>query len=124
MRGFLIAAALLHLLFMLGELFPWSLPFALRRASEKLPKLPSGEIFTGAQQNLVAAVVHNAGIYNGIIAGGLFWAACSGHSTPDLARVMLMGAAVAGIFGTVTLKSIPTAVQAAVGIIGLFLVRT
>jgi len=35
---------------------------------------------------------------------------------------MLLGAAVAGIFGTATLKSPVTAVQAAVGIIGLILV--
>jgi len=35
---------------------------------------------------------------------------------------MLLGAAVAGIFGTVTLKSPIPAVQAAVGIVGLLLV--
>ena len=119
MSWFLIGVAGLHLLFMTAELFPWSLPVLLRVVSKKLP---AGEPFTVAQRKLVATVVHNAGIYNGIVAGGLLWAAFGGDSASGVARVMLMGAAVAGVFGTVTLKSPVTAVQAMVGIIGLFLV--
>lgn len=118
MKWFLIAAAGLHALFMIAELFPWSFPKLLQATSKKLPK---GEPFTAAQQNLVATVVHNAGIYNGILAGGLLWAALGGAT--DVACVMLMGAAVAGVFGAVTLKSPVPAVQAAFGIIGLILIR-
>lgn len=120
MRWFLIGAAALHALFMFAELFPWSSPKLLQKVSAKLP---NGEAFTPAQQTMVATIVHNAGIYNGILAGGLLWAAFGGPPAADVARVMLMGAAAAGIFGTVTLKSPVTAVQAAVGIIGLILVR-
>jgi ABC-type Na+ efflux pump permease subunit len=69
---FLIGAAELHALFMVAELFPWRLPALLRIASKGLPK---GEPCTYAQQTLVATIVHNAGIHNGILAGGLFWAA-------------------------------------------------
>jgi uncharacterized membrane protein len=119
MKWFLIGAAGLHLLFMVAELFPWSFPSLLRAASRKLP---DGEPFTAAQQKLVATVVHNAGIYNGIIGGGLLWAAFGGAPVADVARVMLMGAFVAGVFGAVTLKSPVPAVQAAVGIIGLILI--
>jgi uncharacterized membrane protein len=115
---FLMGAAVLHLLFMAAELFPWSLPVLLGVVSKKLP---AGEPFTDAQQNLVATVVHNAGIYNAIVAGGLLWAAFGGQSAIGVARVMLMGATLAGVFGTVTLKSPVTAVQAVVGIFGLFL---
>lgn len=129
MKWFLIGAAGLHAFFMIFELFPWSVPFSLQIASKKLPNLPSDEPFTAAQekgvaarQKLMATIVHNAGIYNGIVAGGLFWAAFAGASGTDVARVMLIGAAVAGIFGTATLKSAPTAIQAAIGIVGLFLV--
>ena len=118
MSWFLIGAAGLHLLFMAAELFPWSLPVLLRVASKKLP---DGEPFTATQRKLVATIVHNAAIYNGIVAGGLLWAAFGGSSATGVARVMLMGAAVAGVFGTATLKSPVTAVQALVGIIGLFL---
>jgi uncharacterized membrane protein len=75
-----------------------------------------------AQQKLVANIVHNAGIYNAIIAGGLFWSAFRGESATDVAHVLLIGAAVAGVFGTATLKSPLTAIQALAGIIGFFLI--
>ena len=109
----LIVAGGLHLLFLLLELFPWSWPIAARRASEKVPA------FSAEQKLLVKSIVQNAGIYNGIVAGGLFFAACAGSS--DVARVMLLGAAAAGTFGALTLKKpyLP-AIQALVGITGLF----
>jgi len=123
MRYYLMAAAGLHVLFMAAELFPWRLPVLLQIASKKLPQLNSnGERFTDAQRKLVATVVHNAGIYNGILAGGLFWAAFGGDPARDVARVMLSGAAVAGVFGAATLRSPVPAVQAVVGIVGLILV--
>ncbi|HXP83592.1 MAG TPA: DUF1304 family protein [Bryobacteraceae bacterium] len=118
MRWFLFGVAGLHALFMLAELFPWSLPLLLRIASKTLPE---GEPFQPAQQNLVSGIVHNAGIYNGIVAGGLFWAALGGDSSLAVARVMLIGATAAGVFGTVTLKSPVSAFQGAVAIIGLIL---
>jgi putative membrane protein len=116
---FLIGAAVLHAAFMVAELFPWQLPVLLRMASKGLPK---GEPFTSAQQTLVATIVHNAGIYNGILAGGLFWAAFRGDPAFEVARVMLFGALVAGVFGTATMKSPVTAVQAVVGLVGLVLI--
>src|SRR6476619_3087767 len=119
MHWFLIVAAALHAFFMLGELLPWEAPLVLRRASEKL----KGEPFSPEQQRLVAAIVRNAGIYNGILAGGLFWAAFAGAGATEVARVLLIGATVAGVFGTVTLRSPLPAVQALVGIIGLLLLK-
>jgi putative membrane protein len=101
------------------ELLPWKSPFLLNLVSKKLP---DGEQFTTRQRDLVATIVHNAGIYNGILAAGLLWAALAGESANDVARVLLAGAAVAGIFGTVTMRSVPTAVQAVLGIIGLLFV--
>src|SRR5438270_7495151 len=119
MRWFLIAAAALHAFFMVAELFPWSFPFLLKQASRKLPpvdaKLPDNK-FSEEQREIVIAIVHNAAIYNGIICGGLLWAAFAGSQGHDVARVMLMGAAAAGIFGAVTLKNPVPALQAAVGI--------
>jgi uncharacterized membrane protein len=118
MRTFLIGAAALHAFFMMAELFPWRMPILLRIVSRKLPL---SDTFTDAQRDLVATIVHNAGIYNSILAGGLLWAAFSGTSGADVARVLLFGAVVAGVFGTATLKSPVTAVQAVVGLFGLFL---
>lgn len=126
MRAFVFVVAALHAAFMLGELFPWASPLLLRKLSEKLPtglgkELPAGEKWTKPQQTLVVAIVHNAGIYNAILAGGLLWAAWPETLNRDVARVLLAGAAVAGVFGTATLKSPFTALQALLGIIGLAL---
>jgi hypothetical protein len=82
MRYFLFGAAGLHGLFMLAELFPWRLPTLLRIASKQLP---TGEVFTGGQQALIATIVHNAAIYNGIVAGGLLWAASPFACLDDIA---------------------------------------
>ena len=95
MKWFLLAVALLHAVFMLLEMFPWESPFLLGLLSKKLH---AGEAFTPQQRELVATIVHNAGIYNGILAVGLVWAALTGESAHDVARVLLAGAAVAGIF--------------------------
>jgi uncharacterized membrane protein len=77
-----------------------------------------GDAFTPHQRNLVARIVHNAGIYNGILARA--WRGLHYRASPHMmSRVLLAGAAVAGLFGTVTIKSAPTAVQAAPGITGL-----
>jgi len=126
MHYFLAGAASLHALFMGAELFPWQAPMLLGKAIKKLsldPQFsPSDAKFTEKQQKLVAAIVHNAGIYNGIVCGGLLWAAFAGSQGHDVARVMLLGAAAAGIFGTATLKSPFTALQAVVGILGLFII--
>ena len=69
MFWFLIGAAALHAGFMICELFPWTNPVLLGLLSKELPK---GEPFTPTQKRLVATIVHNAGIYNSIIAGGSF----------------------------------------------------
>lgn len=116
MKWFLIGVAALHVAFMILEMFPWGSPVLLGIVSKKLP---SDEPFTKKQRRLVATIVHNAGIYNAILAGGLLWAAWPDTPNRDVARVLLAGAAVAGVFGTATLKSPFTALQALLGMIGL-----
>ena len=116
MKWLLIGIAALHAVFMLCELFPWPAPVLLRIVSKKLP---AGEQWTEAQGTLVATIVHNAGIYNAILAGGLLYAAYAGDPAGDVARVLLAGAVVAGMFGTLTLRSWLTAFQALLGMIGL-----
>jgi uncharacterized membrane protein len=107
----LASAGVLHAGFMIGELFPWPFPFVFKKASEKLP---ADQSFSKEQREMVAAVVHNAGIYNAIVAGGLFYAAFAGESSLDVARVMLVGAIAAGIFGAITLRSVVPAFQGVV----------
>jgi hypothetical protein len=118
MKWFLFGVAALHAAFMLCELFPWSFPLLLRILSKKLP---TGQGWTDCQQALVATIVHNAGIYNAVLAGGLLWAAYAGDPAQDVAIVFLAGATVAGVFGTVTLRSPVTALQALLGLVGVAL---
>jgi uncharacterized membrane protein len=84
--GFLLVVALLHAAFMLLELFPWESPFLLGVVTKKLP---AGDVFTPHQRDLVATIVQNAATYNGILAAGLAWAALTGESAHDVARVLL-----------------------------------
>lgn len=119
MKWFLFGVAALHAVFMLCELFPWASPILVRIVSKTLP---NGQEWSDPQRALVATIVHNAGIYNAILSGGLFWAAWTGDPARDVARVLLAGAAVAGVFGTATLKSPLTALQALLGIVGFALV--
>jgi uncharacterized membrane protein len=119
MKSFLYVVGALHSLFALCELFPWSSPVLLRVVGRKLP---AGDGWSVTQQPLVATIVHNAGIYNAVLAGGLFWAAAAGDPGRDVARVLLAGAAVAGAFGTATLRSPLTALQGVLGLVGFALV--
>jgi len=120
MTALLLIGAALHGFFMVCELFPWSKPVLLGLASKKLP---GGGQWSDAQLALVATVVHNAGIYNGIIAVGLLWSGLGGDPSGNVARVLLAGAAAAGLFGTITMRSPLTALQAALGLTGLYLVN-
>jgi putative membrane protein len=133
-KGFLLVVAAVHGFFMLFELFPWRFPVLLKIVSKELPDWPrepneshesKGRKWSRQQQPVVATIVQNAGIYNGILAGSLLWAALALNPAlaidpaRDVARVLLAGVAVAGVFGTATLKSPVTGVQAILGIIGL-----
>lgn len=119
MNWIIAVVAALHAIFCLSEIFPWPFPILLQKISEKHLREQTWGV---AQQKLVVSIVQNAGIYNGILAGGLFWAAYAGDEALDTARVLLIGAIVAGIFGALTLKSWPSAVQAIFGLIAIVLV--
>ena len=54
-------------------------------------------------EKVAAAIVHNAGLYNGFIAVGLVFCAFPGHGGFHARLFFLSCAIVAGIFGAVTL---------------------
>jgi putative membrane protein len=110
--------ALLHVLFMIGELFPWHEPKIMGLVLKKWPRQLE---LSANDQNLMAEVVHNAGVYNGIVAAGLFTAAWVGPDAYPVQVVLLAGGIVAGIFGAVTLSK-ATIVQAILGVIAIAVV--
>lgn len=116
----------IHVIFAGCEMFPWANPILLRIVAKRLPALAEGHgdsKFSPAQQQIVATIVHNAGIYNAVLAGAFLWTFCRGDSATEFATVLFVGAAVAGMFGTVTLWSVVTAFQAVLGIIGVYWLR-
>jgi putative membrane protein len=106
---------LLHVFFMLGELLPWNRPLIMTLVLKKWRR----PLDLGTNENyFVSAVVHNAGIYNGIVASGLFAAFWLGPSAFLIQVALLTGGIVAGVFGAATLTP-RTIVQALLGAIAL-----
>ena len=114
-RNAIWSIGVVHLLFMMGELFPWDAPLIMTRV---LTKWPHPLDLSPNDTQLVSAVVHNAGIYNGIVGAGLFAAASLGRSGFPVQATLLAGGIVAGLFGAATLTP-ATIAQAVVGAIAL-----
>jgi uncharacterized membrane protein len=107
-----------HIAIMVGELYPWERPWIMARVLEKWPQ-PLDLSVNDTQ--LVAAIVHNAGIYNGIVGAGLIATASVGPASFGAQVALLAGGVVAGLFGAKTLSAV-TIGQAILGAIALVVV--
>lgn len=89
---FLLTIALLHLYFMVLEMFYWDKPYGRRvfRLSEEQ-----------AQSSKVLA--QNQGLYNGFLSAGLVWAAL--WQNQSVAMFFLTCVFIAGVFGAFTTKN-------------------
>lgn len=83
--------ALLHVYFLVLEMFLWDKPFGL-----KTFKLT--QEFASASKVLAA----NQGLYNGFLAAGLAWGICEGAAGLSIKIFFLACVIVAGIFGGLT----------------------
>lgn len=108
----------LHVLFLLGELFPWGSPLIMKIVMRKWPKPLD---LSANDHHFAAMIVHNAGIYNGIVAAGLFSTMWVGSKAYPIQVTLLIGGIVAGVFGSATLTK-GTIVQAIVGAVALAVV--
>lgn len=108
----------LHVVFMIGELYPWNGPIIMGLVLRKWPRALD---LSADDQHLVAMIVHNAGIYNGIVALGLFASAWVGPDAYRIQVALLVGGIVAGLFGAATLSK-ATILQAVFGGIALAVV--
>lgn len=109
---------ILHIAIMVGELYPWEHPWIMVRVLEKWPQRLDLSV---NDTHLVAAIVHNAGIYNGIVGVGLFASASVGPVAFPAQVALLAGGVVAGLFGAKTL-SVVTIGQAILSAIALVVV--
>jgi putative membrane protein len=110
--GAVVAVALLHLYFLVLEMFFWTKPLG-RRAFGLTPE------FAAASKALAA----NQGLYNGFLAAGLLWGVGAGAADGYAVKIFFLGCViVAGIFGAATASRKILWVQAVPGAVALALV--
>jgi putative membrane protein len=103
--------AVLHLYFLVLEMFFWAKPFG-RRTFGLTPE------FAAASKSLAA----NQGLYNGFLAAGLVWGLSLGGAGDSIKIFFLGCVIVAGVFGAVTASRKILWVQALPGAIAAALV--
>jgi putative membrane protein len=104
--------ALLHLYFLVLEMFLWTSPFGLRT----LGLTPD---FAAASRSLAA----NQGLYNGFLAAGLVWGLFLGAAGHAITIFFLACVVFAGLFGGITANRKILWFQALPGAIALALIR-
>jgi putative membrane protein len=102
--------ALLHLYFLVLEMFLWDKP-AGRRAFGLTPEF-------AAQSKVLAA---NQGLYNGFLAAGLIWGLSLGNAGSSVKLFFLACVLIAGIYGGLTASRKILWIQALPAAIGLVL---
>ena len=102
--------ALLHVYFMVLEMFLWEKPLG-RRVFGIKPE------FAAATAKLAA----NQGLYNGFLVAGLVWGLTLGADGTHVKFFFLACVIVAGVFGAITVNRYILFVQALPGIIALAL---
>jgi putative membrane protein len=105
--------ALLHLYFMVMEMFLWTKPFG-RRAFGLTPE------FAQASRALAA----NQGLYNGFLAAGLIWSLLVDHPFAFWLQIFFLTCVIiAGVYGAVTVNRKILWIQAAPALLALVLIH-
>ena len=107
--------AVLHVYFLVLEMFLWDKPFGLRTFGLT-------QEFATASKTLAA----NQGLYNGFLAAGLAWGICLGAAGASVKVFFLACAIVAGVYGAITVNRkilFVQAVPAVVALMALYFVR-
>lgn len=103
--------ALLHLYFLVLEMFFWTKPLG-RRVFGLTPEFAQAS----------AALAANQGLYNGFLAAGLIWGLSLGQAGYGIKLFFLGCVVVAGVFGALTASRKILWVQALPGAVALVLV--
>lgn len=106
-----VFVAVLHLLFLVLEMFLWTKPFGRRTfgLSRELAEATKG-------------LAANQGLYNGFLAAGLIWGVTAGDAGFAIKLFFLACVIVAGIFGAITAKRSILFIQALPGLVALMAV--
>jgi putative membrane protein len=94
--------ALLHVFFMVLEIFLWDKPLGMRIFGHR-----------AEQARVTKLLAMNQGLYNGFLAAGLIWALMIGDNGGDNIAIFFLGCViVAGLFGGMTVNRSIILVQA------------
>lgn len=107
----IIVVGLLHLMFMILEMFLWDKPVGLKVFGQ-----------TKEQAAATKVLAANQGLYNGFLAAGLFWGAWLGAEGIAISAFFLACVVIAGLFGAATASRKILYIQALPAAIGLFFV--
>ncbi len=105
------AVALLHLYFLVLEMFLWDKPAGLRAFRQTLEA-------ARASKTLAA----NQGLYNGFLAAGLIWGLSLGAAGDAIKSFFLGCVVIAGVYGAVTVGRRILFIQALPAALGILLV--
>jgi putative membrane protein len=103
--------ALLHVYFLVLEMFLWDKPAGLRAFGQKLEAARASKVLAA-----------NQGLYNGFLAAGLFWGLYLGAGGTSVKVFFLTCVLIAGLYGAATASRKILFVQAIPAAIGLALV--
>ena len=103
--------ALLHICFLLLEMFLWDKPIGLKVFGQ-----------TPEEASTSKALAANQGLYNGFLAAGLMWGLILGAEGEAIKIFFLTCILIAGIFGAATASRTILFVQAIPAAIGLILI--
>ena len=106
----IVIVALLHLYFLVLEMFLWDKPAGLRAFGQ-----------TKEQAAVSKILAANQGLYNGFLAAGLFWGVSMGDAGFGVKVFFLSCILAAGLFGGATASRKILIVQALPAVIGLIL---
>lgn len=105
------AVALLHVYFLVLEMFLWDRPAGLRAFGQTLEAAKASKVLAA-----------NQGLYNGFLAAGLVWGLMLGASGTHIKLFFLSCVLVAGLYGAATASRKILYVQALPAAVGLALV--
>jgi putative membrane protein len=100
--------ALLHVGFLVLEMFLWDHPFGRKRFG-----------MTPEYSKASASLAANQGLYNGFLAAGLVWGLFAGNFTVKV--FFLICVLIAGLYGGLTTRRTILYIQALPGLLGLIL---
>mgnify|MGYP003624242927 FL=1 len=103
--------ALLHIYFLILEMFLWDKPFGLKTFGN-----------TQEKADVTKVLAMNQGLYNGFLAAGLIWGLILGAAGTNIIIFFLSCVIVAGLFGAATASRKILFIQAAPAIVALVLV--